>query len=355
MRKMIFFVLSFLFFLVPSISASEAEIVMDADSGRVLYGKNIDKRMLIASTTKVLTALVVLNNTELKENVTIGEEVLSSYGSSIYIKPNESYTIEELLYGLLLRSGNDAALSLAVYTAGSIEGFVLLMNETAQAIGMKNSTFNNPHGLDEENENMSTVYDMALLMREAMKNNDFRKITNTKKYEFKANGKSYEWYNKNKLLSNYEYATGGKIGYTKRAKHTFVSSATKNGKNLIAASFVDSDQFATHKSLYEKYFSLYEKYKIIDKNHLNIDYTNELNLYTNESLEMLLKKSELSNVKKDIVLFKNPIREVDRMVVGNIFVSIDDKVYKALKIYSNLPKEKTTFFKKIKELFKWSV
>ena len=341
-------------FRLINVQASLSEIVMDADSGRVLYGKNIDEQMLIASTTKVLTALVVLNNTKIDETVTIGEEVMNAYGSAIYIKPGETYKVEDLLYGLLLRSGNDAALSLAVHTAGSVEGFVLLMRQTADYIGMRNSTFNNPHGLDEETENKSTVYDMAILMREALKNKEFRKITSAKKYRFSANDKTYEWYNKNKLLTSYKYATGGKIGYTKRAKHTFASSATKDGKNLIAVSFVDEDQFVNHRNLYEKYFSIYDKYEFINKNNLGIDYNSNYPLYTSESVSMLLKKEERPNVKKEIILFKNPIKENNRLYVGNIYILLNNKAYKTVKIYSNtLKKGQEKFWDKIMRKLKW--
>lgn len=353
MKKMIFFILAFFYIGFIDVQASKSEIVIDADSGRVLYGKNIHEKSLIASTTKILTALVVLNNASLSDKVNIGDEVLDAYGSAIYIKPGETYTVQDLLYGLLLRSGNDAALSLAVHTAGSLEGFTLLMNETAASIGMSDSIFNNPHGLDEQTENKSSVYDMALLMREAMKNSDFRSITSAKKYTFKSNGRYYEWYNKNKLLSEYKYATGGKIGYTKRARHTFVSSASKDGKNLITVSFDDPNQFVTHKNLYEKYFKEYQKYQIVDQNNLAIPYKKGYYLYTSESFDMLLKDKEVDKLKKEVVLFKKPIKENKRYHLGNIYISFDEKVYKALKIYSNIPKSKEKIIDKIKRKLKW--
>lgn len=350
MKKMIFLI-CFYFLFSCSVLATSAEIVIDADTGRVLHGKNINTQHLIASTTKILTALVVLNNKDLKDKVTVGDEVLEAYGSAIYIKPTEKYTIEELLYGLMLRSGNDAALSLAIATAESLDGFVYLMNQTAQNIGMKNSVFNNPHGLDEKTENKSTVYDMAILMMHAMKSENFRKITSTTHYKFSSNDRVYDWYNKNKLLTDYKYATGGKIGYTKRAKHTFVSSATKDGKNLIVASFIDPNQFVTHKDLYEQYFSQYDKYLLIDKDNLEIKY--RCHLYTDESFSMLLKKDEVNKVQREVVLFKKAINERNRLFVGNIYISLDNKVYKALKIYCDSPKKKESLLDRIKRRLKW--
>ena len=355
MKKMIFFCAVLFMAFLRNVYGVEYEIVMDADSGRVLYGKNIDEKRLIASTTKIMTTLVVLRNMDLNRELTVGEEVLDAYGSSIYIKPGEKMKVIDMLYGLMLRSGNDSALTLAVNTAGSVEGFSILMNETAASIGMKNTTFTNPHGLDEETQNTSTVYDMALLMREAMKNKTFRKITGTKHYKVKTNMNVHDWYNKNELLSNYKYATGGKIGYTGAARHTFVSSATKDGKNLIVATFVDENRFITHKKLYEKYFPLYNKYNLIDKDHLNINYKPGVRLYTKESFNMLLTEEESKNIVKSVTLYNDVSIGNDETIIGDISVGLDGVLYKRMKIYgvkANI-KESKSFWKKIKEFFKW--
>ena len=353
MKKMIFFCAICFSMLFTNAYAIECEIVMDADSGRVLYGKNEHEKKLIASTTKIMTSLVVLNNVRLKDEVIVGDEVLDAYGSSIYIKPKEKLTVEDLLYGLILRSGNDAAMSLAVYTAGSMEAFASLMNETASSIGMNDTIFENSHGLDDETKNYSTAYDMALLMRESMKSKKFRQIAQTKKYSLKTNFNTYEWINKNKLLNNYKYATGGKTGYTTLARHTFVSSATKDEKNLIIVTFVDADRFNTHKKLYEKYFEKYEKYILIDKNRLNIDYKKGYKLFTTESFSMLLRKDEIDKVNREIVLYKNIEVDDKASVVGTISISLDGKVYKKLNIYAENNKNKKGLWSLIKELFKW--
>ena len=355
MKKVMFFCIAVLSLFVSSnVFAADCELVMDADSGRVLYSKNASDIHLIASTTKIMTALVALNNGKLSDVITADEIVLDAYGSSIYLKVGEKMTLEDLLYGLMLRSGNDAALVIAKHIGGSVSGFVTLMNETAKAIGMENTSFSNPHGLDEENENTSTVYDMALLMREAMKNETFRKITNTKKYTLKSNFNTYEWYNKNELLNNYEYATGGKIGYTTRAKHTFVSSATKDDKNLIVATFVDPDRFTTHKNLYEKYFEKYEKYTLIDKDNLDIDYEKGYRVFTMSSFDILLKSSELEKVNREVVLYSDVKIGKSATIIGNISIKIDDTVYKKMNIYAVREKtEKKSLLDKIKEFFKW--
>lgn len=353
MKKLMLFCICFLLFCYK-VNAYSAAVVMDADSKRVLYSQDESSEYLIASTTKIMTALVVLNNTNIKDQVEAGDEIKEAYGSSIYIKPKEIYTVEDLLYGLMLRSGNDAALVLAKHTAGSVEGFVKLMNDTAEMIGMHNTKFSNPHGLDEENENKSTVYDMALLMCEAMNNEQFKIITSAKEHKAKTNFGTYVWYNKNRLLTDYKYATGGKIGFTTRARHTFVSSATKDNKNLIVATFKDSDRFNTHENLYEKYFKEYEKYKLIDKDNLHINYKKGYKVYTTSDFYMLLKPNEKKQVKREVQLYQNLEETDNTQIIGVMTIKLNEKIYKKVNIYAER-KEKITksFFDKLKEFFQW--
>lgn len=352
MKKMIFF--CFLLLFSVNVKAIECEVIIDADSGRVLGGFNIDKERHIASTTKIMTALVTINNSRLNEIVEIGDEIKSAYGSSIYIKPKEKLRIEDLLYGLMLRSGNDAALSLATHVSGNIPAFTDLMNETAESIGMKNTHFGNPHGLDDKPSNTSTVYDMAILMMNAMKNETFRRITSTKKYITKSNFTTYTWYNKNELLNSYKYATGGKIGYTGEANYTFVSSATKDNKNLIIATFVDKNRFTTHKNLYEKYFNEYEKYHLIDKDNLGINYKKGYRTFTLESFDMLLTKEESKRIKREVELYENVKIQNNAKIVGTISITMDSKTYKKLNIYGESTTKKELWIVSfIKRLFKW--
>lgn len=350
-RVVVFFITLFLF--VGSVEAYDAVTIMDADSGRILYSKNGDKKYLIASTTKIMTALVAINNADLDEDVVAGDEILDAYGSSIYLKPQEKMKMRDLIYGLMLRSGNDAALTIAVNTAGSVEGFVGLMNDTALMIGMHNSQFFNPHGLDEETENKSTTNDMSLLMMEAMKNEEFRTITSSKSHRVKSNFGTYEWFNKNRLLTDYKYATGGKIGYTMRAKHTFVSSASKDGKNLIIATFIDSDRFDTHENLYEKYFPLYKKYTLIDKENLQISYKPGYKVSTTSSFEMLLTDEEKKRLKREVIMYDDVTEGKGSQIVGTIAVSLDGKEYKKQNIYAEAIEKPKTFWEKLKEFFKW--
>ncbi len=321
-------------------------LVMDASSGRVLFGENEHTKHLIASTTKIMTAFVTLNNSDINKKTKVGDEVIDAYGSAIYIKPGEVLTIKDLLYGLLLRSGNDAALTLSKEIGGSSLGMAKLMNETALAIGMKDTKFYNPHGLDEETQNLSTCYDMALLLKEAIKNKEFRKISKTKKYDLKTNFNTYSWYNKNKLLSIYKYAQGGKIGYTKRAGHAFVSYAKKGDKTLIISSLKDSDIFNHHKRLYEKYFSQYKNYKLIDKNNLHINFDNNYNVYTLSSYNILLKKDELNQVKREVKLYNSINYKEKNTVVGKITIKLNNQSLTEKNIYA--VKKKKVFKKLLK-------
>lgn len=242
-----------------STSATSA-ILMDQDSGRILYSENIHEVRSIASISKIMTGILAVESGKLDETVTVGDEILKAYGSGIYIKQGEKISLRDLVYGLMLRSGNDAALAIADYVGGSVDKFVALMNEKAKEIGMKNTTFHNPSGLDEEEEvgNYSTAYDMAILMSYAMKNEDFKKIVGTKKYTLKTNKNHYIWYNKNKLLQTYQYATGGKTGFTKKARRTLVSTATKGNVNLIAVTLNDGNDFQDHENLHEYGFDNFQ-------------------------------------------------------------------------------------------------
>jgi len=272
MKKILLILLLLIPIKVFAISASSA-IVMDLNSGRVLYSNNINDEKLIASTTKIMTCLIAIRYGDLDEKVTVSEEVLKAYGSAIYIEVGEEITLRDLLYGLMLRSGNDAAIVIAEAVSGSMEEFVYLMNDTAKTIGMKNTVFYNNHGLEESDGrgNLSTSYDMALLTREAMQDETFREIFGTKKYTTKSSYKAYSWTSKNKLIHKYGYITGGKTGYTEKARRTLVTTASKDNKNLVIVTLNDPNDFSDHITLYESMFSKYEAVKVLDKTNFKIE------------------------------------------------------------------------------------
>lgn len=234
-----------------STSATSA-ILMDADSGRVLYEQNADARMLIASTTKIMTALVAIREGDLADVVTVKREAALTEGSSMYLKEGEQLTLETLLYGLMLCSGNDAAVAIADHVGGGQAGFVELMNDTARSLGMDNSSFANPNGLDDENH-YSTARDMAVLACAAMENETLVRIVSTRSITI--GGRTMT--NHNKLLTFLDGCMGLKTGYTRAAGRTLVSCAERNGQRLVVVTLQDGNDWVDHQTLHEYGFSTY--------------------------------------------------------------------------------------------------
>ncbi len=229
-----------------------AMILYEPRTGTVLEARNPDDPMLIASTTKIMTALVVLEHCGLDETVTVADEQTEIEGSSASLKAGETYTVEELLYALMLASGNDAALALAEHTAGSTARFAAMMNEKAGALGLGHTHFMNPHGLDDP-EHFSTARDLALLTAEAMKNEAFCRLFAAR--SFRAHGREYR--NHNKLLDSCEGCLGGKTGYTRAAGRTLVSCAERDGLRLICVTLADPNDWEDHRRCYEEAFAAY--------------------------------------------------------------------------------------------------
>ena len=231
--------------------SAAAAILMDADSGEILFEKDAGRCMRIASTTKIMTALVALERAKLTDTITVTASHMVE-GSSMYLKPGETVTVEELLNGLMLCSGNDAALALAD-CCGGLDAFVQAMNEKAAALGMKDTSFANPNGLDDENH-YSTAQDMAVLAAYAAEDPTFRRICSTKTAT--VGGRSMT--NHNKLLRQIEGCIGMKTGYTKAAGRTLVSCAERQGRRLVAVTLCDGNDWVDHKTLYEMGFAAYE-------------------------------------------------------------------------------------------------
>lgn len=208
-------------------------IVMEARSKKIIKGFNEHTSLPMASTTKVMTALIVIENCRMDEKVTVTKEAVGVEGSSIYLKEGEILTVEELLYGLMLRSGNDSSVALALHVAGSIENFAEIMNIRAQSMGLTDSHFVNPSGLHDPNH-YTSAYDLCYISCEAMQNPIFRKIVSTKFITI-SKGESIRYFkNKNKMLYNYEGATGIKTGFTKKAGRCLVASANKNNTTMVS-------------------------------------------------------------------------------------------------------------------------
>lgn len=241
---------------------------MNCNSKEVVYEERMYETQSVASISKIMTALIVLENASLNEMVTIDKDCVGIEGSSVYLKENEIYSIRSLLYALLLRSGNDAAYALAKYVGnGDVDVFVTKMNQKAKELGMLYTNFENPCGLEIPKGNISSSYDMSLLMCYAGQNSELMEILKCKKYTSNSN----VWYNKNKLLSMNELVLGGKTGYTKKAGRTLVSIAgSENIKYAITTLHYDND-FEYHTTSYSKIFSDYSTYHILTKGRYYID------------------------------------------------------------------------------------
>lgn len=252
MRKTVIFILTFILSISLIISSAKANsippsvsadgvILMDATTGNILYSKNKDVKYPPASTTKIMTALLALENCKLDEVVKVGKKPPLVDGSKIYIFENEKLTVKDLLYGLLLQSANDCAEALAEHISGSKENFAELMNKRAKELGCKNTTFKNPHGLYDDNHR-TTAYDLSLILKELIKHPEYKEISTTSIYYIpptNQTGAKRPIWNKNKLVqknsdSYYPECIGGKTGYTVQSKHSYVAAASRSNQTLIA-------------------------------------------------------------------------------------------------------------------------
>lgn len=316
------------------------EVVIDQDSGRVLHSQNENEKRSMASTTKIVTCITVIDNFDLNTELKIKKEWTGIEGSSIYLQEGMVYTVRDLLYGLMLRSGNDAACALANGLAGSINEFCVLMNQTAEKAGAKNSAFSNPHGLDDENH-YTTAYDLALITRYAMQNNTFCEIVSTKKYIASDGQNKHVWYNKNKMLNEYGYATGVKTGYTKKAGRCLVSSASKNGFNLICVVLDCGPMFERSKELLNIAYEKYSRVKLAscDQSVCDVQTNNGkvLPAYLKKDIFYPLTKEELKDISFSIKIYdKSQIKPKFAEECGTIKIFIKKQLLFVEKIYTIL-------------------
>ena len=237
-------------FAVPNAEpgvCAQCAIVMDAETGEVLYEKNADQQSLIASTTKIMTGWLICRDLDLEETISVPSEAVGVEGSSLYLREGEVLTGEELLYGLMLHSGNDAAVALAIACCGSQTAFVARMNRAAKALGLEHTAFANPHGLD-SNGNYSTARDLAILTAAALRDETFRRVVSSKTVTV-AGDRTLT--NHNKLLWRCEGCIGVKTGYTRAAGRILVSACQRDGRTLICVTLNDPDDWDDHMVLYD--------------------------------------------------------------------------------------------------------
>lgn len=252
--------------------SARAAVLYDPLGGRWLYEKNADTQMPMASTTKVMTAMVALRLLDLDTVYEIPPEACGKEGSSLYLQKGDKLSVRDLLYGLLLRSANDAASALAVLACGSEEAFANEMNAEARRLGLKNTSFKNPHGLDAEGH-YSCARDLALILSAAMEDERFARICKCAKYTVTLEGRAQVLYNHNKLLNMSGDVVGGKTGFTKKSGRCLVSAAERNGVHLIAVTLSAPDDWNDHLRLFDMGFASLERRQIISVNdalHVNV-------------------------------------------------------------------------------------
>ncbi len=364
--KIVFLVLAF-FLLFPNYCLAQAEvkylpitsssaILIDAHSGRILWEKNSRERRPIASTTKIMTAVLVLERLKLDDKVEISQRASDAGESELYLSPGEERTVEELLYGLILRSANDAANALAEKTGGSVEAFATLMNQKARQLGAKDTNFTNPHGLKDGNH-YSTAYDIALITRYALKNPLFARIVQTREHiiDWPNNPFPRVCQNHNKLLSIYPYATGVKTGYTREAGYCLVGSASKDGLKLISVILNASNSQTLYNEsalLLDYGFNNYSRIKLIEKGKSYGVYSD---FESEEKTPLIASKSLYATVEKDskklhkeINIIKHsplPIRK--GQVLGDITYKNGDSVMGIIELVAAKDIKKPTIISKI--------
>ena len=316
----------------PSVSATAA-CLMDAQSGQVLYEKNADQMLPMASTTKIMTAILALESGRLRENVTISQSAMLVEGSKIYAKAGEQYSLYDLVQGLMLASGNDAAVAIAEFLDGSVENFAAQMTAKAYQIGAQQTSFQNAHGLSAENH-YTTARDLARITCYALKNPQFAQIVKKKSAVLSPVTGEGEIYvkNHNKLLTLYDGAIGVKTGYTKEAGRCLVGAAQKDGLSVVTVTLKDPDDWRDHMALFDYAFSHYELQPIFEKHHLlktiavkggTSDY---LHLVSQKEAHTITKMGEKRTISLSYQLprdVKAPVKRGDK--IGFVKVYVDHR------------------------------
>lgn len=366
---------------IPTIN-SRAYVVIDRKNNTVLVGKNEYSKKKMASTTKIMTAIVIIENYNLNETVTISKKAANTGGSKLGLKTGDKITVNDLLYGLMLRSGNDAAVALAEYASGSIENFAELMNRKAVELNLTNTHFVTPHGLDQD-EHYTTAYELALLTNYALNNKTFANIVGSKTFTININGYHRELFNTNELLGNFDGVYGVKTGFTNGANRCLVTACKQGDKDIICVVLgADTKKFRTQDSIKLLNYSLSnftyidinkiiedEFYKWIENNtdyfHVYKGISNDLALSCPKLKYNMIpvKLSDKDKIHISINCNNNliaPILENEK--VGSLTVTINEKIIYSLDICNKNHIEKNSlsdylmlFFKNFNELINFQI
>ena len=338
---------------IDASSSAKSSIVMDVDTGRVFYQKNSDQKLAIASTTKIVTAITAIENVgDIDAVIRVDDKSIGVYGTSIYLQKGEELSIRELLYGLMLRSGNDAATAIAYSVGGSIEGFCEMMNQIARKAGATSSNFVNPHGLDQD-EHYTTAYDLAKITAYALNNEIFADIVKTKNIKISGVDNDRYLVNKNKLLNTLDGCIGVKTGFTDNAGRCLVSACERDGMRVVCVVLNCGPMFEESAKLIN---AVYQKYKMCDVlesyNYVgSVDVENgdkaRVNIYSRKGLRLPLSIEEYANIKIEYEVLENlkaPIKSEEK--VGEIKIYYDkhlifcEEIYTMEDIKSQLIKDK---------------
>jgi serine-type D-Ala-D-Ala carboxypeptidase (penicillin-binding protein 5/6) len=333
------------------IPGAKGAILMDASSGRVLYDHNANTKLPMASTTKIMTAILAIESGRLDEEVKVSNKSAITEGSSVYLRPNQKIKLECLVYGLMLRSGNDCAVAIAEHLAGSVEKFAEQMNDKAKEIGAVNSNFENPHGLHSKNH-YTTAYDLALITRYGLSMPKFKEI-------FSAKSKVIPWeqdeqrklLNKNKTLWEYNGGDGGKTGFTKAAGRCLVTTSTRNDFQVIAVVLDCPDWFNTCYRLMDYGYDTYRKVNILNEQQYVKDIfikngvSDTLTLVSRDTLTLPVKEEEVGKINYTYNIMDNieaPIAQGQK--IGTLEISLDDgKLLESVDLISKYEVKKKKF------------
>lgn len=336
----------------PADVSAKAAVLIEATTGRVISAKNADMRLPMASTTKIMTALVAIENCDISTMVTISPDAVGVEGSSIYLSEGEQLSLEDLLYALLLASANDAAAAIAIEVGGSIKGFAEMMNAKARELGLSNTHFTNPHGLDDP-EHYTTASELAKIACAAMQNEVFRAIVSTGKRTIPQNdGESVRLLvNHNKLLNGYEGCIGVKTGFTKQSGRCLVSAAERDGIELIAVTLSAPDDWNDHKTMLDYGFSLYESRTLCGEGEFQytmpvisggMDYV----ILKNEDVVALTLPKNIPEIECTVELpsfIYAPVSQGEQ--VGSLIYTVDGNIVAEMPIIASYSVDRTTYKK----------
>ncbi|MGI6175337.1 MAG: D-alanyl-D-alanine carboxypeptidase family protein [Christensenellales bacterium] len=333
-------------------TTAEGAVVMETQTKRVLYGQNMHEKLPMASTTKIITAYLTAVHGNLDDIVTVSSNAAGVEGSSLYLKAGDQVSLRTLLYGLMLRSGNDSAVAIAEHVGGSVEGFVSMMNQLAKDLGAQNTHFTNPHGLPDD-DHYTTAYDLALITSHALQNKLFAQVVSTKFYEAPEDIKGYRWVlqNKNSLLWSYEGATGVKTGYTKRAGRCLVSSADRDDMEIVCVVLNCYEMTPQSMMLLNYGYENYANYLIFEKDaylgtvpvHNGI--LQEIDVYATEDLRLPLTQEEYTQLQCVVDLPKQIDAPFEGgQMIGTIKAMLNGKTVATQSLYTSMACEELTYF-----------